>query len=222
MVTRWLALKMERTWSDLMALPDDEDVFVALRDAALRFALTEGRRVRCRVAGMSFDHEALSDVVEAFAEAHEEERELPTGDRLPMLIVVDYLQHVKAEGGTRDQVATVARLCRQLAMRHDAVILAVSSVPRSTQELFAKARKAGDPRTLVAVGKEAAELEYSADAILALGVDWKKAATDHPAWVAIAKHRNGIPGFIDLTWDGERGLDSVNAEVKRGRGPHHL
>jgi len=143
-----------------------------------------------------------------------------------VLVVVDFLQLVAGPGrDLRERIGTAAYQAKAAARDHDAVVLLISSTAREnyaatefTPHQLAKG-KAGEKRfedatapwdgpahALVGLGKESGETEYSADAVFVLVKEgWTTAAPPHGGTrvhLALAKHRAGVPGWLDLRFDG--------------------
>jgi replicative DNA helicase len=143
-----------------------------------------------------------------------------------VLVVVDFLQLVAGPGrDLRERIGTAAYQAKAAARDHDAVVLLISSTAREnyaateftphqvakgkgSEKRFedAKAPWDGPAHVLVGLGKESGETEYSADAVLVLVKEgWTTATPPHGGTrvhLALAKHRAGVPTWLDLRFDG--------------------
>jgi len=140
------------------------------------------------------------DYREIEALAVELRRKHPEG---PALLVVDFLQLVSSPPGAREDAkernGNAAYAARMAARKHGITVLLVSATARSFYPLFAGANaKAGgddrplgdgDPARLTGTGKEAGDIEYACDGVLALCREPDRGAS----WLAVAKARMG-PG----------------------------
>jgi hypothetical protein len=143
-----------------------------------------------------------------------------------ILVVVDFLQLVAGQArDLRERIGSAAYQARAAAREHRAIVLLISSTSRENYALTeftphqipkgkgsekryedAKAPWDGPAHLLVGLGKESGETEYSADAVLVMVKEgW---TTQQPPkdgtriHLAVAKQRAGIPGWIDLRFDG--------------------
>jgi len=143
-----------------------------------------------------------------------------------VLVVVDFLQLVAGHGrDLRERIGHAAYQARAAARDHHAVVLLISSTSRENYALTefaphqlptgkggekrseaAKAPWDGPAHLLVGLGKESGETEYSADAVLVLVKEgWPTQAPPKDGTrihLALAKHRAGVTGWIDLRFDG--------------------
>ncbi len=152
-----------------------------------------------------------------------------------VMVVVDFLQLVAGKGrDLRERIGHAAYQARAAARDHHAVVLLISSTSRENYALTefaphqvttgkgserrseaAKAPWDGPAHLLVGLGKESGETEYSADAVLVLVKEgWTtpfppKAGTR--IHLALAKHRAGTSGWIDLCFDGSIFLEPDDA-----------
>jgi hypothetical protein len=108
----------------------------------------------------------------------------------PFLVILDFLQIIGAENDAngrpldlRERIGRAAYLARDIAMRLNAIVLVISSTARDKYGLIADAcetagltcdeddsgrpvnRNVLRPDTLIGLGKETGEIEYSADSI---------------------------------------------------------
>lgn len=116
------------------------------------------------------------------------------------LIVVDYVQLMKAAGaGRRDvtreqEVASIARGLKEIAKDLDVPVLALAQLNRATEQGREKVPTLANLR-------ESGALEQDADVVLFVHrTDAATVASDGPAKLIIAKHRAGPTGVIDLHW----------------------
>jgi replicative DNA helicase len=118
------------------------------------------------------------------------------------LVIVDYLQLVKAEG-THDrrerEVANVSRGLKVLAGELGVPVLALSQLSRQVEYR-------ADKRPVLADLRESGGLEADADLVLLL---WRPglydlSADQGVAEVIVAKHRNGPTGCAPVAWVGSR------------------
>lgn len=136
----------------------------------------------------------------------------------PPLVVLDYLQVVADVKGERldlrERIGRAAYQGRAVARDHGAAVLLVSSTARDNYKILD-----GDgtpwtraPSTLVGMGKESGEIEFSADSVLALLAEpWRDRDNDGQprpphdgthVHLAAAKVRAGGTRWIDLRFDG--------------------
>lgn len=151
----------------------------------------------------------LQEAVRGLRESYPE----PSPGALPVLVVVDFLQLISSEPGvredTRQRAGRVAYTAKALASEFNASILAVSSISRERYDDFEVAldmkkgkdavRKAlGPPSKYVGAGKEAGEIEYASDGVLAL----VKIKDTGCVCVGVAKLRAGPTSWTELQFDG--------------------
>jgi replicative DNA helicase len=135
--------------------------------------------------------------------------------RATPLVIVDYLQIVGPEEPRQDLRSCIraAALRARNVARAGAIVVLLSSVSRENARLltpgddqvrpsWANPGKAGcDPTSLVGLGKESGEIEFSADTVLALvREEFREGGT--PMHLAAAKVRAGRPGWVSLSFDG--------------------
>lgn len=133
----------------------------------------------------------------------------------PPLVVLDFLQLVGDPDTAdrslpvRERIQHAAYQARDVARRHGAVVLAVSSTSR---ENAARLRRSPDdplpyPDELVGTGKESGEIEYSADGVLVMvkhSTDGDLPSAGWPVSVAVAKLRAGRTGWLHTRFNGHR------------------
>jgi replicative DNA helicase len=141
----------------------------------------------------------------------------------PILVVLDFLQLVSSPAGEREElrerIGRAAYTGRSVARDYDAAVVLVSSTSR---EHYAKLDSSvpgdkGKPleepalAALVGLGKDSGEVEYAADAVLAMRrIAWAGTA---PPWdgstvkVAVAKGRAVTPAWVELRFNGTRFSD---------------
>jgi replicative DNA helicase len=128
------------------------------------------------------------------------------------LIILDFLQLVGPEPDARreelrERIGRAAYAGREVARKHGAAVVMLSSVSRAAaRELGLLGQQGqlgeGDPADLVGLGKESGDIEFSADSVLALAREPK--TEDGPTLVhlAIAKQRAGPPAWFLLRFNG--------------------
>ena len=115
------------------------------------------------------------------------------------LIVVDYLQLMKADGKSdnrQQEVSTLSRYMKLLAREMDCPIIVLSQLSRAPE-----ART--DHRPMLSDLRESGSIEQDADIVLFLYRDDyynPDTATPGICEVNLAKHRSGPTGKIELTW----------------------
>lgn len=151
-------------------------------------------------------------------------RRHPTG---PALVILDFLQLVSspadAREDLRERIGAAAYAARMAAVRYDATVLVLSATARGFYPLFAGGKVSdggdvqplgsGDPARFLGTGKEAGEVEYAADGVIALCRE-----PDGPgrkSWIAVAKSRTGRPergnGWIAYGFDGTTFTEDASA-----------
>jgi hypothetical protein len=157
----------------------------------------------------------LAAAVQAMRQRH------PSG---PLHVVLDYLQLVGDEPAaferrpdTREKIGSAAYAARDVARRYDASVQVVSSAARTHYGLLASdAKEAGlasrrtpdglatervilHPHTLVGLGKESGEVEFSADTVSVL-IRWpgQLESGETPVVLAVPKVRYGLPRWCAL------------------------
>jgi replicative DNA helicase len=138
----------------------------------------------------------------------------------PMLVVLDFLQLVSSPEGEREElrerIGRAAYVGRKVARDYDAAVVLVSSTSRDNYSKLDAAvpgkdgKAADDPplAALVGLGKESGEVEYAADAVLALRrqawVGTTPPSDGSTVRVAVAKGRAVTPSSIELRFNGTR------------------
>lgn len=156
----------------------------------------------------------------------------PDQDR--MLVVVDYLQLVaspkdKPGQSIRERIGAASYAARDVARKHNASVLLLSSTARNNYELVggqtsgskekpAWERPAG---TMVGLGKESGEVEFSADTVLALVREpWGEGdpPTETTMHLALAKQRIGATSWLKLEFNGGRFREQWSQPAERTLG----
>lgn len=155
----------------------------------------------------------------------------------PMLVVLDFLQLVSSPEGVREElrerIGRAAYVGRAVARDYDAAVLMVSSTSRehygkldaNLQEKDAKGKPKENVEpslvALVGLGKDSGEVEYAADAVLALRRQaWigKDAPADGTTIrLAVAKGRAVVPDWVELRFNGSRFSEPNTAPMGRVR-----
>jgi replicative DNA helicase len=119
------------------------------------------------------------------------------------LIMVDYLQLMQAEHTTNNRVQEISEISRSLkglARELNVPVLAAAQLSRAVEQRQDKHPQLSDLR-------DSGSIEQDADIVLFIYRDeyYTGEATERPniAEIAVAKHRNGPTGSIDLYWQGE-------------------
>ncbi len=116
------------------------------------------------------------------------------------LIVVDYLQLMKADGRHRSReqaVAEISRALKRLAKSMGVCVIAVSQLNRKCEER-------ADHKPVISDLRESGQLEQDADTICFVyrHVIYDENADPTKALVLVRKNRGGTIGEIPLQWDG--------------------
>ena len=117
------------------------------------------------------------------------------------LLVVDYLQLIRADSHEENRVqeiSTITRNLKALARELNIVVLALSQLSRAAGD--------GGTEPKLATLRESGSIEQDADIVLMLWRPKEVAAGDAPLVVkgSIAKNRNGPIGQFELYFEGER------------------
>lgn len=155
--------------------------------------------------------------------------ETHTGPR-PSFVVVDFLQLVAPEGGARsdprERVGKCAYAFRFMAEEEGSVVLVVCSTSREGQKALGGGIK-GLPQgvtllpsgglrgasALASLGKEAGEIEYSADTVTtAFSID-RDESGERLAF-CVSKHRAGRPFWYPLVFNGTSHREPTEAELE--------
>jgi replicative DNA helicase len=127
----------------------------------------------------------------------------------PALLVIDFLQVVAPQDPREDartRVGRVAYLARALGRDLGVAVLALSSTARGNYADFDVPVDEVTPGSLLGVGKESGEIEYSADTVMVLGRGPMPTYGTgiRTAWISIEKQRAGCPGVAPLRFNGHR------------------
>ena len=141
----------------------------------------------------------------------------------PLFVVLDFLQLVGANEGERvelrEKIGKMSSVSKQLARKHGASVLLISSTARDKYSLLCSALKeAGlstspaahggttktimNPDVLVGLGKEAGEIEYSVDSLTVIAKWPERIEGDRLLVLAVAKKRYGPPSWTALVAQG--------------------
>ena len=109
---------------------------------------------------------------------------------LPKIIIIDYVQTIRASGDKREIIDEYVRKMRELAIRKNIAVVLVSQINRISQE-------SKDKKPQLHHLKGSGYLEEHADIILLLHWDYKYTKhvdAKHKLNISIEKNRNGICG----------------------------
>ncbi len=157
------------------------------------------------------------------------------------LVIVDFLQLVGGNGEVRDRIREASYFMREVARKHHAAVLAISSVARTHYPLVSgldingktpytgihTARDKNDltthrylaaPDLLVGLGKESGEIEFSADSVLTF-MKCRTDAGELVIRVTVPKLRAGAPSWAPLTFEGGRFKETQGTLDKKCGGP---
>ncbi|MFV8499570.1 DnaB-like helicase C-terminal domain-containing protein [Mycoplasma sp. VS424B] len=152
-----------------------------------------------------FDDEPKSNITEIIFKIRHLAKNL---DGKLDLVIVDYLQLLSAgdaSGNRQNEVATISRSLKTLALELKVPILALSQLSRSVENREDKRPQLNDLR-------ESGQIEQDADAVIFLnrkplkkGVSEEESnKNEHiPVVVTVAKNRNGQPGSDTLIYTGK-------------------
>jgi replicative DNA helicase len=120
------------------------------------------------------------------------------------LIIVDYVQLMRADHRVESRVEQVGQMSRGLkilARELDVPVIALSQLNRSVEQ------RGGDKKPLLSDLRESGSLEQDADLVMFIFRDeyYTKEESEHPgeAELLIAKHRNGALGDVKLTFQAQ-------------------
>jgi hypothetical protein len=149
----------------------------------------------------------------------------PIAGSRPFLVVLDFLQIVgspdeRGHEELRERIGRASYQGRAVARDLNAAVVLVSSTARDNYAILDN----GDPETvrpgtLVGLGKESGEIEYSADSVMVLVREWFKREhnpmhdDESLVHVAVAKVRAGGPEWRMLAFNGGR-FREVRAEER--------
>jgi replicative DNA helicase len=199
MVARVAGLKFHVPWSDLL-LGKNPKVLTEIRPQLETYL--ETLPLHFEAGSTRWGYPQLFKLAEAMRTTYRGER---IEDSKPFMVVLDFLQLVGPADESRreelrERIGRTAYIGAEIARKLDAAVILVSSIARDNYEKFS-APKAGapavDPLSLVGTGKESGEIEYAADAVIAL-CQGKKEPDGIPVWLALAKVRAGLPGWVPL------------------------
>ncbi|MDR1572493.1 MAG: replicative DNA helicase, partial [Clostridiales Family XIII bacterium] len=119
------------------------------------------------------------------------------------LIIVDYLQLMRAEGRSESrtlEIAGITRMLKQLAREMDCPVIVLSQLSRDVE-------KHGKRRPILSDLRDSGAIEQDADIVVFLSRetvedDDMPIGEQNVCEVSIAKHRNGETALIELTWVG--------------------
>jgi replicative DNA helicase len=121
------------------------------------------------------------------------------------LVIVDYLQLMRADSRIESRVQQVGEMSRGLkilARELDVPVIALSQLSRAVES-----RSATDKRPMLSDLRESGQIEQDADLVIFIYRDeyYFPETTDSPgeAELIIAKHRNGGLGSVHLTFQNE-------------------
>ena len=119
------------------------------------------------------------------------------------LVMVDYLQLMRPDirtGNKEQETGEVSRGLKELARELDCPVLAAAQLSRAVEQRREK-------RPVLSDLRDSGSLEQDADIVMFVYRDeyYNPDDTDRPniAEVAVAKHRNGPTGMIELYWHGK-------------------
>jgi len=162
---------------------------------------------RLHEAPLWIDDSSSPSVLEIRAKARRwaSDPTVPRNGPFPGLIVVDYVQLVRAGVSRREdsrerEISDVSRGLKALAKDLHMPVIALAQLNRGLE-------KREDKRPILSDLRESGALEQDADVILFIYRDevynGEKSEKKGIAEVIIGKHRNGPTGSIDLRWSGE-------------------
>ena len=208
-------------WSELY-LGQEDSTGARIEEMGEQYAKTiEERPFRAEFGpphGWPFDR--LYERARALREEFPEEEP----GKVPMLVVLDFLQAVGSPEGDqamalRERIGRAAYAGRAVARDFGAAVLMVSSVSRESANrarVWTDGNKEGvvvpgadsdieltNPADLVGLGKESGDIEYAADSVMTLvRGTYDNASRATPMWLAVAKVRAGKPGWCALAFNG--------------------
>ena len=116
------------------------------------------------------------------------------------LIVIDYLQLMKAEGradSRQQEISTLSRYLKLLAREMDCPVIVLSQLSRAPEQRQ-------DHRPILSDLRESGSIEQDADIVMFLYRDdyYNKENSEKPGVceINLAKHRSGPTETFDLTW----------------------
>ncbi|MCP4426158.1 MAG: replicative DNA helicase [Chloroflexi bacterium] len=119
------------------------------------------------------------------------------------MVMIDYLQLMQTERATQNRVQEISEISRALkglARELDVPVLAAAQLSRAVEQRQ-------DKRPLLSDLRDSGSIEQDADIVMFIYRDeyYNPDTTERPniAELAIAKHRNGPTGTVDLYWHGK-------------------
>ena len=112
------------------------------------------------------------------------------------LIIVDYLQlmSIKGKGNREQEIATISRVLKELAMELDVAIIALSQLNREVDKRTGKKPELADLR-------ESGAIEQDANIVLLIW--WEDVNGQKELKLIVAKNRDGKCGEVKLKFDGD-------------------
>ncbi len=234
LVARLVGLISNRRWSRLYLGTDP----LELKDVIARFGEELGELSRLpfhlEVASpFGWSYPVLWEKARAMREHYPEAKDeagKPRPGTAPFLVVLDFLQLVSSpveqHEDLRERIGRAAYIGRAAARDLDAAVLLVSSTARDNYGALNGDKDGkgpglgeGSPARLVGLGKESGEVEYAADSVLVLCREPWTGAEAPPegtaTWLAVAKVRAGVPGWVRLAFDGGVFRESAAPPAKR-------
>lgn len=120
------------------------------------------------------------------------------------VMVVDYLQLVSGDRGqkTLDRVAAASRACKQIALEHNAHVIAVSSLNRDGYR--------NDARPTLASLRETGNIEFDADNVWLLWREKAMGVNEETMELSVVKQRNGPLDMITFNFELTTGIITEN------------
>lgn len=136
----------------------------------------------------------------SIGEIYSEARRL-NNEREIDLVIIDYLQYIKADGSdTRQQIKTISRGIKNIARTLQVPVITIAALKRAEQGREVKPPQMSDLR-------DASDIEYDADKIIMLHREFQYNTEliekENQADVYIRKNRSGQTGYTELIWKGE-------------------
>ena len=205
-------------FSDLMRGAVTGERFEALATAAVFHLAELGFELETGDAH-GWDYTKLVPAVHALRERY------GLDGKAPVLVVLDYLQLVDSPEGKREElrerIGRAAYQAREAARHAGAAVLVTSSLARTNDKLLTEWGRAWpEEKTadgtglldLVGLGKEAGEVEFSADTVLVMARTQRaEGEAETRVRLGVPKQRNGGPGALTLCFNGSRWVEDTNA-----------
>lgn len=209
-------------FSDLMRGAVPEERFDALAEAAVHHLAELGFELETGDAH-GWDYTKLGPAVRALRERY------GLDSKAPVLVVLDYLQLVDSPDGKREElrerIGRAAYQAREAARHAGAAVLVTSSLARTSDKLLTEWGRAWpEEKTadgtglldLVGLGKEAGEVEFSADTVIVMARTLKaEGEAETRVRLGVPKQRNGGPGELTLCFNGSRWAEDTGREAAR-------